>query len=351
MADTLIYKCPNCGAILEYDASNAVMVCDHCHSTFSPAQAEYAQASDGVYQQAAQTQADMEFENQVASYSCQSCGAEILADPNTSATFCPYCGASAILPAKLSGIYRPAAVIPFKISKEEAQTAFRKWCHNGRFTPRDFAAPQEMEKLTGIYVPFWLFDCTIEGAIIGRGTRVSSYVVGQYLFQNTKHFLIRRRAALQYDKVPADGSERMDDDMMDKLEPYDYNELKDFEMPYLAGYEAEKYDRTPQEVFTRIRSRLDDYTQERVADSVIGFNSVTNVQRRNFYTANNAAYTLLPVWVHRYRYKDQVYQFSMNGQTGKVVGIPPLDKTRVALHFLKYVAGAAALLFAGGMFL
>ena len=351
MDETLIYKCPNCGAVLEYDAAKALMSCDHCHSTFTPAQAEQAQAYDGKFEQVAPTQADLEFESQVNAYSCQSCGAEIIADANTSATFCPYCGAAAIIPAQLSGIYRPAAIIPFKISKEEAQTAFRKWCHNGRFTPKDFAAPQEMEKLTGIYVPFWLFDCTIEGALIGRGTRVSSYVVGHYLYQNTKQFLIRRRAALQYDKVPADGSERMDDDMMDKLEPYDYNELTDFEMPYLAGYEAEKYDRTPHEVFTRIRSRLDDFTQDRVSQSVIGFNSVTNIQRRNFYTANNATYTLLPVWVHRYRYNDQVYQFSMNGQTGKVVGTPPQDRRRILLHFLKYAAAAMAVLFIGGMFL
>jgi len=349
---TLIYKCPNCGAVLEYNAESAKMTCDHCRSTFSVEEAQRAaEVQSEPEDQGAQTAADIQFEKDVVSYTCSSCGAQILTDANTSATFCTFCGAPTILPSQLSGVYRPALVIPFKVSKKEAQETFLKWCKNGRYTPKDFASPQELEKLTGIYVPFWLFDCGVESNMTAQASRVNSYVAGNYMVRRTRNYVIRRRARMQFDKVPADGSARMDDPTMDLLEPYDYTELKAFEMPYLAGFQAEKYDVEPKKVFSRIRERIDEYAKSKIRESVIGYTSVSNTGLHTNYYNTNATYALLPVWIHRYRYKDKVYQFSMNGQTGKVVGEPPVDKGRVWRQFFALAAGIIGALFLGGMLL
>lgn len=347
---TLIYKCPHCGAVLEYDAETQMMTCDHCNSTFTPEEAmQEAMKEDGPAQKEAQTQEDKQFEKEVTAYQCPSCGAQIMTDANTAATFCTFCGSPTILPSQLSGTYRPAHVIPFRISKEQAQQAFKKWCRNGRFTPRDFASPQELEKLTGLYVPFWLFDCTVDGGMTANGTRVRTWPMGDYLYTNTKHYAIRRRAVMQYGKVPADGSVRMEDGTMDLLEPYDYSELEEFEMPYLSGFQAEKYDKQPKEVYPRIKERLDSYTRQKVRETIAGYTTVTNERFQNTYRGTNADYTLLPVWLHRYRYQGQTYQFAMNGQTGKIVGTPPVAKGRVAAWFGMIAAGIFAVLFLGGM--
>ena len=349
---TLIYKCPHCGAVLEYDAEKKQMACGHCGSTFSPEEAIQEETMEESFQeQTEQTEQDKEFEQEVISYQCPSCGAQILTDANTAATFCTFCGSPAILPSKLSGVFRPANVIPFKISKDQAQEAFKKWCRNGRFTPKDFASPQELEKMTGIYVPFWLFDCSVDGTMDANGTRVRTWRMGDYMYTNTKHYQIRRRAVMSYDKVPADGSMRMEDETMDLLEPYDYKDLQEFQMPYLAGYQAEKYDRTPKDVYPRIQERLNEYTRQKVRDTIHGYTTVNNIRFQNTYRGTNAVYTLLPVWLHRYRYKGKTYQFAMNGQTGKIVGKPPVSETKVGKWFGSIAAGILAVLFVGGMFL
>lgn len=45
-------------------------------------------------------------------------------------------------------------------------------------------------------------------------------------------------------------------------------------------------------------------------------------------------YILLPVFMVNIKYKDKIYTFAMNGQTGEIVGNIPLDKTRTVLFSL-----------------
>ena len=56
-------------------------------------------------------------------YSCPSCGAELICDASTAATFCPYCGNPTVVPGQFSGALKPDYVIPFKLSKEDAVAA------------------------------------------------------------------------------------------------------------------------------------------------------------------------------------------------------------------------------------
>ncbi len=46
-----------------------------------------------------------------------------------------------------------------------------------------------------------------------------------------------------------------------------------------------------------------------------------------------AHYTLLPVWMLHTRWKDKDFLFAMNGQTGRLIGDLPVDKSRVAAWF------------------
>ena len=40
---------------------------------------------------------------------------------------------------------------------------------------------------------------------------------------------------------------------------------------------------------------------------------------------------LLPVWIMAYRYKEQLYRFIVNGQTGKATGQAPFSKAKAVL--------------------
>ncbi|GJM74001.1 hypothetical protein HMSSN036_62170 [Paenibacillus macerans] len=153
-----------------------------------------------------------------------------------------------VLSDRLTGKLAPAQVIPFTISKEEAMAAFKKWCGKGLLTPRGFMTADRIQSITGIYVPFWLYDLHNRVEVYGHGTKVRSYTRGEYQYTETDHFEIYRKIRLDYVRLPIDASVKMNDELMDKLEPFPYEQLKAFKTPYLAGYIAEKYSYTDAEL-------------------------------------------------------------------------------------------------------
>lgn len=266
-------------------------------------------------------------------YHCENCGAVLLTDPETTATHCSFCGAAVVLSDRLTGDFAPAKVIPFTISKDEAVAAFRKWTKNGRLTPRGFMNGDRIKKMTGIYVPFWLYDIEGKAEVSALGTRVRTYQRGDTVITETDFYDVYREIDLSYLKVPADASEKMDDELMDKLEPYDYNDLKDFRMPYLAGFLAEKYDYDDEELFSRVESKIVPYIDSYIGSTISGYSTVSYKDKHIDAKKKKVYYTLFPVWMVYYDFENKEHTFAMNGQTGKVVGKPPISGGKVAAWF------------------
>lgn len=276
-------------------------------------------------------------------YHCENCGAVIITEAETTATNCSFCEAAVVLGDRLSGDLAPAKVIPFTISKDEAMDAFRKWCKNGRLTPKGFMTADRIKGITGIYVPFWLYDLDSKAKVNAVGTKVRTYTRGDYIYTEKKFYDVYRDIDLSYVKVPVDASEKMDDVLMDKLEPYDYKNLKEFKTPYLAGYIAEKYNYTDQELLSRVKTKVQPYIDDYISSTINGYASV-NYKNKQIHTSQKKAYyTLLPVWMVYYDFDNKEHIFAMNGQTGKVVGKPPISFRKVAGWF----GGIAAITFIG----
>ena len=61
-------------------------------------------------------------------------------------------------------------------------------------------------------------------------------------------------------------------------------------------------------------------------------------------------YALYPVWILQTKWKGDNYIFAMNGQTGKVIGEPPVSRGKVAGWFAGISAAAfAVLMVIGGL--
>ncbi len=58
-------------------------------------------------------------------------------------------------------------------------------------------------------------------------------------------------------------------------------------------------------------------------------------------TNGSVHYALLPVWVVKVEYKDKIYRFAMNGQTGKLVGELPVDSGLFWKNALGFFAGSS----------
>ena len=130
------YKCPGCGASLEYRPGAGELVCEYCgtHVSVSDLDSQEEHYRCEVENEAVQEETRQDFQG----YTCKTCGAHLITDEHTTATVCCYCGSSALIPERMEGILQPAGVIPFKIGKAEAKERFRKWLCTGFFTPKVF---------------------------------------------------------------------------------------------------------------------------------------------------------------------------------------------------------------------
>ena len=346
------YKCPACGAGIGFDIESQAWSCKFCGSEYTedtlrgsqPPEEENASVSpaDNVPRDA--------FENAVL-FSCPSCGGEILSDEHTAATFCLYCHNPAILSSRVSGEYRPAMLIPFRKPKEEALAALKKYCRRRPLLPKDFLRYAEKGEIGGLYVPFWLFDADLCADLQAEGTRIKTWSDRKYRYTRTDYYAVRRVADVTFLRVPADGSSRMDDMLMDQLEPFHYEELKDFDPAFLSGHLAERYDIDAQTCSGRALQRMRQASEHSVRDTVNGYSGV-RVQRFSARAARlRSIYAMLPVWVLMGDYRGKRYTFAMNGQTGKIAGRLPMSFARAMAWLGITGLGAAALAFLGMMLL
>lgn len=345
----LEYKCPCCGAGLAFGESTQKMSCEYCGNDFEMEAVQTYNASliepdspevEWSDQDASGWSEEEQAHMQV--FVCPSCGGELITDENTAATFCPYCENPAILQKRLSGGIRPDYVIPFKTSKEDAENAFLSLCKGKKLLPKMFTKKQRIEKITGIYVPFWLYDCTANYKGNFSGTHVQTWSDAQYIYTKTDHYLLAREASANFVMIPVDGSSKMDDTIMESIEPFDFSTLVPFSPAYLSGFYADKYDVESQQGLPRVQERVDTTMSSLVSSSLAGFTAVTPSNSFVQLADTTAKYVLLPVWMLNTNYEGKTYVFAMNGQTGKMTGTFPICKKRSTAWYFGIAAAAAA---------
>ena len=327
------YKCPCCGGAIEFDSAAQKLKCPYCDTEFElETLAEY----DNEVQGELETQMDWEHAtdgrwqsgemDSLCNYLCQSCGGEIVADENTAATACPYCGNPVVMTGKLSGSLRPDLVIPFRLDKKAAKAALKKHCEGKRLLPAMFRDENHIDEIKGVYVPFWLFDAGAEARIRYRATRVRTWSDRNYDYTETQYYSVVRGGTLAFADVPVDGSTKMTDELLESIEPFNLSQAVDFQTAYLAGYLADKYDVDAEQSIQRANERIRQSTEDAFAATVQGFATVEPVATGIQLEKGIVKYALLPVWILNTSWNGQNYLFAMNGQTGKMVGDLPLDK-------------------------
>lgn len=343
------YKCSNCGSDMAFDTESGMLHCDSCGNneeitSSSHTDDNLSSNSDNEYDDNFEFGSSEVSDEEAREFQCNNCGAILLTDKDTTATSCTFCNSPMILSDRLSGNSAPAKVIPFSIDKNKAIDAFKTWCRGGLLTPKGFMTADRIKNMTGLYVPFWLYDLHSNGEANALCTRVRRYTRGDYIYTETKHYNVYRKVSLNYSKVPADASAKLDDTLMDKLEPFNYSDLKDFNMPYLAGYLAETYNYNSKELFPRIKQKVHKYVDQYISSTIVGY-STTSYTNKDINIRNKKSdYVLFPIWMVAYNYKDKDYIFAMNGQTGKVVGKPPLSIGKIFAWFSGISVGMFALL-------
>ncbi len=348
----ITYKCPGCGAAVEYDGQSGMLVCAHCGRKMRVEDLQAEDESDAEQDAAWQEEDEQPLGSdayyssgyrggpkvKMKLYHCPSCGAELMTDENTAATICSFCGNPGLIADRMSGVESPSEVLPFEITKEEAKEQFRSWTRHSSLAPSSFGSDTTLDKVTGVYVPYWLYNLDVNVALRAIATRTRTIRRGDMQYIYTDHYSVFRSVESAYDRIPVDASDRMDDDVMDSLEPYDYSGMKPFDMAYLSGYMAEKYNSTSDELQGRAKARAQDAAVDVAKSTINGYLTVNVVDQRIAIQEEKADYVMLPVWVMNYHYKDRNYTLTMNGQTGKKNGTLPISPARVIRSMGIYAA-------------
>lgn len=346
--DVVDHKCPNCNATLKFNPKSQKWDCEYCKSSFELKDLE---KNNIKYEKAKTKDKTVEFSNSnnkplkdLDIYTCKNCGAEIMADQNTTATFCVYCKSTAIIKDRLVDAYEPDKIIPFKTTKEEAIEGFKKVGIRKFLMPKEFTNKKNIEEMKGVYIPFWLFDFECRGDISGIATRISHWSDSTYHYTKTDSYKIERGGTVTFENIPVDGSKHFDNAIMNSIEPFEYNELKDFNYSYLSGFYAEKYDQKHDEVIDEGERRAKRSVRD-VLEADISTYSTKTINSSSVSVENiNVKYVLLPVWMLNIKYKDEIRPFAMNGQTGKMIGNIPIDKKKVVIYGLLMFLGLTLLI-------
>ncbi|MCL1895421.1 MAG: Trm112 family protein [Clostridiales bacterium] len=338
------YQCPACTGPLHFSSDSGRLQCDHCGESFEVAYIEQYYAAKE--QAAAAAGTETSWENDLAgsewseeeaahmrAYSCPSCGAQIVCDENTAATSCPYCDNPTVVPGQFTGMLRPDFVIPFKLDKEAAKAALKKYYRGKKLLPGSFSAENHIEELKGIYVPFWLFNGVSAANISYHATKSHSYRTGNQQVTVTEHYKLLRSGNVTFEKVPVDGSSKMPDAHMDAIEPFDYAGLAPFSTAYLPGFLADKYDVPAAECNARADKRIRVSTEDCFASTVKGYASVAAESSNIVINHGEVKYAMFPVWMLNTKWRNKSFLFAMNGQTGKLIGDLPVSPGKFLLWF------------------
>ena len=332
--EVLDNKCPSCGAAIFFNPTLGKWKCRYCDSEFTLEEMQkYNNASNADYNDVKSGgNYKAEDDTNYVTYICQDCGAQIVADEQTASTFCVYCGNTAILKNKLTGEFAPDYIIPFKQEKKTAIEKFKGLSKGHPLMPRSFNNEKNIEKITGVYIPFWLYDINVSGQVDLTGEKVSSWSSGDTTYTKTDYYKMQRNLTMDFDRVPVDGSTRFDDSIMNSIEPFNYKEVVDYNHAYLSGFLAERYDINNENLFKDAAERTLTSAKTEVLSSCVGYSSKRITNNGLVAKQTKLEYALFPVWMVNVKYGDKYYTFAMNGQTGKFIGNIPIDKKRLLMY-------------------
>lgn len=304
----MIFKCKNCGGNAIYSPERHKMYCPFCDSVDSQEKKTESQSL----------------------VTCINCGGEIHVNEFTSASKCAYCDNYIVFDERVSGQFLPRLIIPFHFSKDTVKKLLRDKFKSCIFAPWDFLSEAKLNEMTGMYVPYWMYDYHVHGCYDGEGKKIRTWISGDREYTETSVYHILRDMETDFDKMPVDASDAMPDAIMDLMEPFDYRSLVDFNEEYMSGFFGERYNEDDVLCEPRAVAKAKQDAETILKQSISGYTGLTSkVNNQITLNRSDTNYTLLPVWIYNYKYKNEDYRFHVNGQTGKIVGKVPTSVKKV----------------------
>ncbi len=344
-------KCPNCGATVFFDPATGGMHCDYCGYTCELPKADAEHEICEMDFEAALHTESFNWGEQKKEVQCKQCGAVTVYDALETAAVCPFCGSTSVMPAANENTIAPGAVCPFAITKDQAGERFTRWIKGKLFTPRKAKKNARPEAFQGVYLPYWTYDAQTTSNFTGRAgydRTVKDRDGNKKTVTDWRH--VSGVYQEFFDDVTVMASKRQKDSGVRACEPFDFSKLVPYSPQVVAGFIAERYsvglkegwESAQKTIQSNLRSDIQSYIRRHW-----NADRADSVHFSTLYSNITYKYLLVPTWISSFKYKDKVYQFAVNGQTGKVGGKAPVSAWRVIIAILLgigVIAGLAYLL-------
>lgn len=336
------YKCSACGGPLKWDAAKQKYFCEYCRTEYVESELEKAEAMQQEAKEVS-TEEAVHLGQKPASgadtvnvYNCPSCGAQIITEPSTTASFCYYCHNPIVLSDKMKGSFHPDAVIPFAIDQKKAKEIFTDWVGKHRYVPQDFYSEEQIEKLSGVYFPYWVYNAVLHGRAKGVGEKDSTSVRGNEQITETEVYEINKDGDMPIKDISRIALKKASKVLCESVAPFDREKARPFSYGYLSGFVAEGRDVGKEELADEVHNEIRTFAEDSLrAESQGAYHRVNLSELSVKLKSEDWKYVLMPVWTLTYKGNDgKTYFFSINGESGKTVGELPVDKKSLVKLFL-----------------
>lgn len=329
ISQTSIVKCDSCGSNMIYDAKSKGLLCIHCGSKRQIENNGKNQEIDIMQGFALDFNFD---ETEVSVFKCDNCGAKVTLSQGQTASKCPFCGtAHAVEIKELKGL-KPNGVIPFSIDGDNALTLSKEWARKKFFAPRKFKKNLKAENVSGIYVPCFTFDSYTTSTYNGKIGRTKTRRVGSGKNARTVTYTEWQYISGTYydnfDDIIVSSGSKIEQKNLDKILPYQTNSGKQFDEKYTLGFMAYHYDYEIEDCWQYAKNTIDNALRSRILSQYV-YNTVAYLNVSTKHERVTFKYVMLPVYVGNYKYAKKVYNFFVNGESGKVHGKTPISALKV----------------------
>jgi DNA-directed RNA polymerase subunit RPC12/RpoP len=349
--DVLQLPCPSCGGKMRYSAEKQKIACQYCGYT-----EEIDKANDLIVEQPLDATITMASsfvpENQGRKvFDCDNCGSKFMIEATEVAVNCTFCGSNNVnVEAFVHQYIQPSGIIPFKVAENQGLESFQKWLRQGIFHPNSLKRLAKVENLHGIYLPFFTYDANTVANWSGeagfhytetRKVRVNGQMQTQTV---TKTRWVPKSGTLRhfFDDVLVVASNGLKQKEITAVYPFLLDEAVNYDPKLLLGWEAEVYSLTLEEG-AQVSEQMMDEELRQMASRALGGDTQRRLRVVSKKFDKTYKHIILPIWLATYVYKDKVYHFVVNGQTGKISGKKPLSWLKIAFAVLLFVGFLATL--------
>ena len=342
-------KCPQCGATVTYDPATGMMHCEYCGYTREvPNAGTKTEFRELDFESALHTES-FNWGEQKKQVQCKQCGAVTIYDALETAAVCPFCGSTSVMPAATENTIAPGGVCPFTITKEQAGANFQKWLKRKWFIPRKAKKSASPEAFCGVYLPYWTFDAQSTSEFTARAgydSTESDDDGGSHTSTDWKRVSGVYQEFL--DDVTVVASKRNEDSGVKDCEPFDFSRMIPYTPQALAGFIAERYsiglkegwEMAQQTIQSRLKKSIEKFVKKHW-----GADHADRIKFSTVFEDITYKYIIVPTWISSFKYKNKIYQFVVNGQTGKVGDKAPLSIFRITMFWILLIGVFALLLY------